>query len=1329
MNTYISELNKREARPRSKRLRRQGASASGGAASTVVVSGGGGGSAIPTGDGHTHQNLRYLDQVTTDANDYLYLTQNRETTDPDTGESINEKQTHKVKAGYADKAYDLDDDSPINDRFLRKDRDEETEYSLGVGGDLTVKSNTTLKGILTAMGNAILQSAATVWGLLTAQGGLVVQKFLKIGDFVSGMTGGYIDEKGDAELNSLILRDHLSVPEVRYNRITYFEGYNLISPGGGLKIEDYTINEDGTITVVPRLEEGEPCGQFVDDFLLGYYHNKTASGDFAGFQKVQFIVTSVDYDAKTFVMRPRFLDNYKIAKNMVLGQTGNRSNPERQTYTVIDTRDGNNCITFYDHVNEFDPKSAHEMAWFGKKKGRTVNGIDATSYSAVLKNIIMTGRIFQVDSITGEDIRVPIDKGAYVKGQQYAYYDRVTYQGSLWLCISEAGTTQEPSSTESAWLEEVQAGKSITSYAHWDASQTPYPANASLTFANRLWISNKETSEPPLGLVKAGGAYVKYHDENGNEGYVLRHPETQSEDWNLWFDFSGIKDGESIDVQYSSDTVSWHATFTTGDLYMRQRKGDGQWSGAMRIVGEKGQDGPYQDYQFTKNKSTDTQPTTGWQDAPPSLAEDEYLWMRTGWVIPPKTEPDAWAVVRLSGPKGKDGESNYLADLDNEMDSIPLSSEGKTTQSWTLTTTASLYYGQTRLTLTSITTNAASPITATANASTGVVTFTIASGQTVPERSAISITIKAPNGSELIERTLIYTLAGVKAGATGATGAAGTPGSNGADAVIYSLLPSVNAVARKKDGSYSVSSVSCRRMKRIGNAAATVTTEGTLKRSIDGGSEVVIANDATTASSAFTKSVKYIFYDGNGTLVDVETIPLVADGTDGTNGTNGTNGKDGVSITNLGHWSTSLGTVPKMSLVTMGGRSWLSKVATANPPLGTLTTASGRRITVKTQGGQVVYALSGKVNTSEWELLTEDSRGLSLVPTISSLQQTKLGWLNPSGYLVRACQQVGSVNLPITKYYLTTWAISSTGVKSRIISPTVTGEQAVTASKGYTQFITRMYGNYTDAYNWTDNHMAECTVGVSTDGADGQTGRTGSEPRPRGEFKPGNAYVWDDTYHDIIIYNGHVYKVKNYGASVTVAPTNVSGDTNWLPAQEFEFVATNLLLSDEVYTDKLTVTKVKAQSSDGTTTCTIDGETGKLTAKNAEFEGKIKASSGTIAGLRISNNSIGYDRYTESGVLFNGASTVKMDKDELTYDEDELVKIPSGDVNIPPLLSPAPKRTQLGAGYIKTTIDEWCIDDKEACNFIAGKYGLKVSTTGIYKTNDGGKTWSLLDVS
>ena len=1097
MSSYLSELNHRGARPRSKRLRQMGASASGGA-STVVINGGSG--PLPLGDGHTHANKRYLDQLSTDADDYLYINQLRQQTDAETGETTDVTAPQKVKAGHADIAHDLDPDSPANERYLRKDQDDRTEHSLGVGGKLTVDDEATFGSKVTS------KMAHIVGGLLSAIGGLFVKGFIKIGDFMSGLQGGYIDEQGNAELESLILRSYLAVPELRYNRITYFEGYNLISPGGGLTIDDYVINDDGKITVTPRLEDGEPCGQFVGDILLGYWHSKTASGDFAGFAKVQFVVDSVDYDAKTFVMIPNPKLELHIEKNMKLGQTGNFTNTERQTYIVIDTRYGNNCITLYDGVNTWTPTAAMAKAWFGKKKGVDIHGIDASTYSAVLQNIIMTGKIYQIDQISGQDIPVPIDKGAWVNGQRYAYYDRVTYNGSLWLCVNENGTTTEPSVSESSWLEQVAAGKGITSYAHWSTSICPVPANTILTFAQRLWISVRETSEPPLGCVTSQGAYVTYKDSEGNTGYVLRNPQTQSEDWVLLLDVSEMKDGDSIQVQYSADTTSWHTTFTEGDLYMRQRVGETSWSAAMRIVGESGQEGRHTEYQFTKNKSEYTQPTTGWQDAPPSLAEGEYLWMRTGVVIPPATAPATWAVVRLSGEKGDAGVG--VSDVKE-------------------------YY------------------LASASAS-GVTTAT--SGWTETPQSVSESKPYLWN-----YETISYTDSKTVTIDPHIIGRWGANGKNG-----VGIASVVNQYAKSNSG----------------------TTEPVVWYSTP---------PAIDSTSRFLWNKETITYtDGTTSNIPAHVI--------GVYGEKGADGADGMGITNYGHWSSSLGTLPALSMVTMGGKSWLSKVSTANPPMGTVM-SGGQRVKTKDASGQSVYVLSGLINTTEWELVTESGRVFTLVPTVGSVVQTKLGFLSPSAFLVNVNQTVGSVSMPYTKGWVVARAMDYNGAMVQVVSASQTSQISITAYGSYTQYVVRLYSSYANARNWQDDFIAEATIPVISDGVDGKDGRTGSEPRPRGQWVSGNTYVYNEKFRDIVVYNGHIYRVRSYGASVTAAPTGGDSDTNWEGADEMKFVATDLLLAQDVYTDKLTVTKVNAKSSDGTTTCKIDGNTGKLSAKKAEFDG------------------------------------------------------------------------------------------------------------------------------
>ena len=85
-------------------------------------------------------------------------------------------------------------------------------------------------------------------------------------------------------------------------------------------------------------------------------------------------------------------------------------------------------------------------------------------------------------------------------------------------------------------------------------------------------------------------------------------------------------------------------------------------------------------------------------------------------------------------------------------------------------------------------------------------------------------------------------------------------------------------------------------------------------------------------------------------------------------------------------------------------------------------------------------------------------------------------------------------------------------------------------------------------------------------GVKGETGATGAGQYDRGIFKTGNSYVWNADRRDKIIYLiGGVYYnflVKNYGATVTVAPTSASGDSNWEAMQKFENVVTNTFFAD-----------------------------------------------------------------------------------------------------------------------------------------------------------------------
>lgn len=1231
--------------------------------------------------------------------------------------------------------------------YLRKDQDDETKY------------------------------------FLSLLGGAKIGKNLTFGDFITGMQGGYIGEDARAELEALVLRSSLSVPEIRYNRQTYFEGYNTISPGGGLKIKDYVVNEDGSYTVTPDLEEGVPLGQYLDDILLGYWHNKNVTtGDFIGFQKVQYRITSVDYNAKTFVMVSRPGYEFEPHREMRLGQTGNFTNVERQTYIIIDTRDGNCCITYFDNANTWDPEPAQMKSWFGKKKGMKVAGIDCDNYSAVLQNIIMTGLIFQVDEITGQSVRVPIDKGAWVAGK-YGYYDRVSHNGALWLCVNDKGTSAEPSESNSDWLKQVSEGAtgatgpqgipgapgkdgkitytwiryandvhgngisndptgktyigfaynkatqvesntptdykwslikgtdgvpgpagadgkttytwvaysdypdgrdmyqlpnentrylgiavnketategsnpadytwslfkgkdgkdglSVIGGGHWESGKTPYKANTMVSFANCVFLSNVETSNPPIAISRfKNGAFRRKKDG----GYILAG---KSLDWQVHPDWQMLLDGRELkgeSFNFLGEFASHPANPKNGDTYRNTTDHctytykDGIW----KVMLEDGTDGKdAKDYEWIyqrgniiglppekpDSKQQDDYVPNGWTDDFLGVDQDHQV----EWACKRTKRDGVWS--EFSTPAvvhrwSKDGESNILADLDNEMVSAALTSAGLTTVAQSWTTHASMWYGTEKLTLDTLTVNAPSGFTVSTSKSTGAVAISVAAGKSLPEQSAITITLTAIKNGQVYSRELTFSVTGVRGGA------------NGADAVIYSLVPSVSSVKKDKNGNYSIASVSCKRMKTVGPVTS-ATTDGELKYSRDGAAEVAIGDNIGVASGNFSRSLKFVFYV-NGQAVDVETVPMLVDG------------GDGDSIVSDGHWEASKTPYQKNRVVSFAGGSYLSKVATSNPPLPIARFKNGafRR---KKDGG---YILAGRSDNRtvhpDWQEMVspvDPSATYWLDSPVSTINFSSTGTPSPSAFLVTCKQSVnGNVSVCNTLYlavrkYNGSWLAH--------VSATQSSQISVPATAGYTQFAVRAYWSASDANAWNDNYLAEKGIGVAKDGADGQkgdTGATGAFPRDRGVFGTQDglgAYVWNPSYRDKVIhlFNGvyHNFLVRNYGASVTAAPTSVNGDSNWESMNEFVNIATTTFFADGANIAGFLFAKRAGQNAgvlksqqliDGLPATSIDGETGEIITQklhvrgDSSFDGNLK-NTGMHAYLSRNTKSITFSHAT-----------------------------------------------------------------------------------------------------
>ena len=1162
--------------------------------------------------------------------------------------------------------------------------------------------------------------------LLSLLGGTVIKKYAKFGDFVTGVSGGYIGEDARAELEALVLRSSLSVPELRFNRQTYFEGYNTISPGGGLKIKSFVANSDGSYTVIPDLEDGVPLGQKPDDILLGFWHDKSVTtGDFIGFRKIQYRITSADYDEKTFMMVPRPGYEFVPHNEMRLGQTGNFTDKERQTYIIIDVRDGNCCITLVDNANTWDPESAQMKSWFGKKKGMTINGINCDRFSAVLQDIIMTGLIFQIDEITGSTVRVPIDFPSWEPGRKYAYYSRVPHNGSTWLCVNDKGTTSEPSENNPDWLvsaakgDKGDPGLSVIGGGHWESSKTPYEVNTMVTLAGCVFISKVKTSNPPIKIARfRNGNYRKKKDG----GYILAGKSadwTVHEDWEMLLDGRELK-GESI--TFLGEFASHPSNPKEGDSYRNTADHctyiyrNGLWM-VMVKDGTDGKDGKGYEWIYTRTNIIGLTP-----DKPDSKQQDDYIpegWTddflgvdadhQVEWACKRVKRDGVWSEWSTPAPVhrwSKDGESNIMADLDNEMVSVALTSTGVTTSAQSWTTHVSMWYGTEKLTLETLTVSTPAGFTASTSKATGAVAISVAAGKSVPEQNTVTITLAAMKNGQLYTRELTFKITGVRGGA------------DGSDAVIYSLVTSATMVSKNKNGGYSVASVSCRRMKTVG-AVTTATTDGELKYSRDGAAEVPIGDGVGVASGNFTSSLKFVFYV-NGQAVDVETVPMVVDGSDG---------KDGESITAAGHWESANTPYAKNSTVSFAGGSYLSKVETSNPPIKIAKFRNGR-LRRKRDGGYILAGRSANRTVhADWQEMVAPvgpSASYWLDSPVSVINFTSTGTPSPSGFLVTCKQNVaGNVSTCSTLYLA---ARKYNGSWLAHVGATLNSQISVPATAGYTQFAVRAYKSASDAAAWNDNYVAEKGVGVANDGSIGATGATGAFPYDRGVWASGQTYVWNAKQRDKIIHKiGEVYYnflVRNYGSSVSAAPTSANGDSNWEAMQKYKSLVTDIFLADKAniagfmfklngYTsDGAPYGIMQSQdSTNGQPNLRMDTKTGEILCQKANITGTIIATKGTIGGFNIGNNFIGS----------TNMSAVNVDNLLLQYDKFEMKyeRFQSIDGHLYQGILDTVIRS--GSITVSSTGDVSTAND--ALYVRCGSYIFSVGRNGIRKSTNGGSTW------
>ncbi len=416
---YIQKTTNRTARPRSKRLRELGVSSSGGAVAIVQNAGSGSGSSS-AGDGHTHGNLPYLDQITTDYDGYIHLTQPRENEDDGSVSTV----TEKVKAGYAD------------DADHATDADTWKEHEFDDYMDQPVRTTD------------FVQFARVIANLFRTQ------------DFVSGIetgSGAAIDDRGNGEMNGLTLRSFLKVPVLIYNKIRVTGGEMWNTEGATIAEVTPDPDSDTAFTLLLDIEDGDHVELEVDDICKGHYNSN------GGFITSYFRVVSVDDAAKT-VRVVLGADsavpggvNAAPVPYMNIARYGNFTDTDRQQSQYFSSSEQRIAMLY--GVDQYIIQPRHyKTVWGNVPESLYPSNIPLQGKASMYLDSVLARNFIQLDA-SGNVIKTVCDRGLWsatvAASDPYLcndeYQNEVYHLSCKWRCLVE-GTTQEPRYDATDWV-------------------------------------------------------------------------------------------------------------------------------------------------------------------------------------------------------------------------------------------------------------------------------------------------------------------------------------------------------------------------------------------------------------------------------------------------------------------------------------------------------------------------------------------------------------------------------------------------------------------------------------------------------------------------------------------------------------------------------------------------------------------------------------------------------------------------------------------------------------------------------------------------------------
>lgn len=328
-----------------------------------------------------------------------------------------QKAITEVKGDFLTAFENLDIIGLCGPHFLRKDVDDRSagkiSASMGFEAGSYTKGRSGAK--IDEYGQAEFESVAVR--------DKVVVNEISTENYLSGSLGSgaklWVDEnnKANLEIDNLIARESLKVTELIIQKVNSVGGLLVVSAANGeikeiatnfddatngeIKIKSYTVtlNEDATFENDDIIRCSFWDNEIEDDNKLRTYWVAIKVADSTKKNVITIPATYTNSNNETVVVRPKVGD--KIA------QMGNTTNTSRQGVIVISTENNKPFISIYDGVNTNALDASKLRGRFGDLSGITFNGEELNGYGIWSNNAYLNGK-FRIES-TGKTIEDEIN--------------------------------------------------------------------------------------------------------------------------------------------------------------------------------------------------------------------------------------------------------------------------------------------------------------------------------------------------------------------------------------------------------------------------------------------------------------------------------------------------------------------------------------------------------------------------------------------------------------------------------------------------------------------------------------------------------------------------------------------------------------------------------------------------------------------------------------------------------------------------------------------------------------------------------------------------------